>query len=176
MAGQSHPVARSAKGNPRPSVNRYGPDFEALWTEAAARIKRAGGLDIDREARAVHDPVQKARRLAEVAAAADMRLTIAYGHADPRTHEPVKGYVSLALQAAFRRLAAVGVRSGDVVEHDLSDRFQDFMQRFSAARAPDPPRARPLPAAGPDPGAPPTTLTRPPRESEGASPHDAAQK
>jgi hypothetical protein len=120
----------------------YRIDFAKAWTKAKARIKAASGLDIEREARTIQDPVQRARRTAEIASPFDMRLSLILGvGCEPDELERDKSGARLMLEAAHKRMSIVGLRSGEVQEHELSDRFQDFFARFQNFRA-----SRALPA------------------------------
>lgn len=115
----------------RPSERRYGVDLGKAWQAAKGLIRQASGLDVDREARKVRDPVGRARRMAEVAAPADMRRSLALGlGAGIDDLERDKAGARLQLEAAHRRLSIVGLRSGEIVETDVSDRMQDFLSRF----------------------------------------------
>lgn len=115
------------------SGRRYGLDLAAAWTKAKRRIKEASGRDLDAEVRSVRDPVQRARKMAETSAPADMRASLALSlGATPAELELDKSGARLILEAAHKRLGIVGLRAGESIEHDVSDRMRDFMERFYA--------------------------------------------
>lgn len=151
---ESTPDAATLRSTPeisRRATLRANPariDLAKAWTKAKARIKDASGLDVDKESRKLTEPVARARRLAEVASPMDMRLSIMLGlGCTPDELERDKSGARLMLEAAHKRMSIVGLRSGEVQEHELSDRFQEFFARFtrSGARA-----ERALPPKGAD--------------------------
>ena len=131
------------KARKGPGVRRYGLDLTECWRRAKARILEASGLNPD-VARSVVEPVARARRLAELAAPADMRLSLALGlGASPADLETDKAGARLMLEAAHKRLGIVGLRSGDSLELGASERMTDFLRAWFDA--PTPPAPAPLP-------------------------------
>ena len=126
-------MARARVGDGR---RRYGLDLTECWRRAKARILEASGQSAD-VARAVIEPVARARRLAELAAPADMRLSLALGlGASPADLEQDKAGARLMLEAAHKRLGIVGLRSGDSLELGASERMTDFLRAWFDAATP----------------------------------------
>src|SRR5437762_8442660 len=85
-------------------VRQHGLDLAVCWQRAKRRILEAGGVNPDTVAR-IAEPVGRARRLAELAATADMRLSLALSlGATPRELDEDLGGARLALEAAHKRL------------------------------------------------------------------------
>lgn len=127
-------VAESRRAQLRAGYHRI--DLAKAWKRAQKAIKDASGLDVVKETRKVADPVQRARRIAEVSSAMDMRLSVMLTlGCDPDELERDKSGVRLMLEGAHKRLGIVGLRTGEAIEHDLSPRFQAFMERFAQFRA-----------------------------------------
>lgn len=85
------------------------------------------------------NPVEQARQLAEIAAVADMRLSLALAHGtDPATLELYKGAFNLIAGngLAIRRLAIAGLKSGEAISLEPSQRFQEFLERWNARGKP----------------------------------------
>ena len=116
----------------------------------------ASGISPD-EARQVAEPVGRARRLAELAAPADMRLSLALGlGATAADLEADKAGARLMLEAAHKRLGIVGLRTGEGLEEGMSDRMARFLAVWM-----EPAAARPALLAPPAAPAPPGIETRP---------------
>lgn len=128
-------------------------DLAEAWRKACAVILEASGVDITAESKKVRDPVSRARRLAEIAAPADMRLSIMLGlGCTPEELERDKSGAKLMLEAATKRLAVVGIRlgeSGASSRAEPSERLKEFFERFTASSARAERDARP---GGPDAG------------------------
>jgi|SRR5580765_155904 len=120
---------------PRTPARRL--DLGQLWAKAQERIRDAsGGKTIKAAVKGIRDPVQRARAMAEVAAPADMRAAIALTlGAEAEELEQDKSGARLILETARWRLGTVGLRAGEVVEHDVSERMRDFMSRFYSGGA-----------------------------------------
>ncbi len=122
-----------------------------FWPVAQQQIRRLDPLapkDLEAELGREADPVTRARRVAELAAPADMKVLTTITHGLPAAvalthHRPL----TLISELAQRRLATVGVRAGEVVEHELSDRFQAALARWPGLLEPEP---RPALLAAPD--------------------------
>ena len=107
---------------------KHGWDFARAWTRAQARITAAAGVDAVTESNVEVEPVARARRLAEISAPADMRLTLALTHGTSLEElDAGRHAVRVMADMAFRRLAVVGLKSGESVEHDVSDRLKDAL-------------------------------------------------
>jgi hypothetical protein len=103
-------------------------DFAVAFDRAQARIRQAAGGKLEVEE---SDPVQLAMARARHAAPALVNLVQALTlGTDPEELDARRGGVRIMAELATRQLAIVGLKSGEVVEHDLSERFQDAMQRF----------------------------------------------
>lgn len=125
-------------------TRRYGLDLAEAFKRARAIIKDASGYDVVRESRKRRDPVERARRMAEVSAPADMRASIALTlGVTPDELERDKSGARLILEGTHKRLSIVGLRAGDSVEHDLSEKMHDVLARFYVGSG----KRRALPAA-----------------------------
>jgi hypothetical protein len=103
----------------------------AAWNRASGVLHEATGQDPDREMAKEQNPVSQARRLAELSAPADMRLSVALSHGMTLAKlEDNRAGARLASDLAFKRLSIVGLRSGEPVEVEVSDRMRDFLERF----------------------------------------------
>lgn len=115
------------------------PTLGALWL--AKSVKRAGKAmhradpdtpaDLVGAAADVTDPIDRARRYAEIASPVDMLALIAIRHGiDPDTAETYKHQLRLIADIASRSLSIVGLRAGDVQQFEVSDRFREFLERW----------------------------------------------
>ena len=158
-----------SKRGPRPRLTgrRYGLDLARCWTRAKQKIAEASGLNPDAASK-IAEPVARARRLAELAAPADMRLSLALTlGASAADLEDDKAGARLMLEGAHKRLGIVGLRSGDSIDEGMSERMAGFLAAWFAGTtsrpgpspagvidAPPQPRALPAsvdaPAAAPD--------------------------
>lgn len=103
-------------------------DYAAAWRRAQARIAAASGLDVVAESAADVEPVQRARRAADIAAPANMRLILALTHGTSLADLAKERHgVRIMADLAFRQLAVVGLKSGESVEHDVSDRLKSAL-------------------------------------------------
>ena len=147
----------------RPATRTYGLDLVKCWQQLRKRVYDATGLDIDQEMRQAGEPVARARRGADVASATAMRTLLALTQgASAADLETDKSGARLMIEGSRAVLSIVGLRAGDVLEHDFSDRFKDALSAFygpptaalepaPAALPPDPDepaRRRRTPAAG----------------------------
>jgi len=103
----------------------------SAWETARSVIEAAAGVDIEAELAAIEDPIERARRAAQLAAPADIKLTLALTHGTTLDAlESRRGAARLVGELAVRRLGIVGLRAGMDVDVSLSQRFQDSMGRF----------------------------------------------
>ncbi len=106
-------------------------EFLKAWERAKGVVQDATGEDPDRAMAKEQDPVAQARRLAELAAPADMRLSVAISHGMPLSQlDANRAGARLASDHVFRRLSMVGLKSGEPLEVEVSDRMRDFLERF----------------------------------------------
>jgi hypothetical protein len=119
------------------------------WKRAQARLQ---AVDPDLPAdliEAVADrtgPVERARGLAELMAPADMILLAGVTHGlAPDEVEAYGKPLRMMADLAQRRLSMVGLKSGEAVEHDMSDRLRSFLGQARSA----PERHHPAPALAP---------------------------
>ena len=136
----------AAGGKPaRPQrAPRLGPGWlTRAWKAAQRDLARVdpGAGDLERELSselaAEADPVARARKVAEAAAPGDMILLTALTHGvAPAALEAYRGSLRLVSDLAQRRLSIVGLRAGEVVEHDASDRFRAFLERWHDGAGP----------------------------------------
>jgi len=108
------------------------------WKKAQAKLK---AVDPDLPAdliEAVADrtgPVERARGLAELMAPSDMILLAAVAHGLlPDELEAYGKPLRMMTDLAQRRLSMVGLKSGEAVEHDMSDRLRSFLELWHADR------------------------------------------
>ena len=155
-------VRRRPNAQRKPTLRRYGLDLTVCWAKAKRRMLEASGISPD-QAKTEREPVARARRLAELAAPADMRLSLALGlGATAADLEADKAGARLMLEAAHKRLGIVGLRTGEGLEEGMSDRMTRFLAVWmeaapsSATPAPRAPAlgpARPGTETGPNPAA-----------------------
>ncbi len=129
------------KGEGNGGARVYGLDLAKCWTRAKQRIKDASGINPD-VASTIIEPVARARRLAELAAPADMRASLALTlGASAEELEQDKAGARLILEGAHKRLGIVGLRSGDSIEEGMSERMAGFLRAWfePAVSAPHPP-------------------------------------
>lgn len=153
------------------TVRRYGLDLTVCWAKAKRRMLEASGISPD-QAKVELEPVARARRLAELAAPADMRLSLALGlGASAADLETDKAGARLMLEAAHKRLGIVGLRTGEGLEEGMSERMTRFLAvwmdgpRPAAPSAPARPALEPAPAGtetGPNLTAPVSLMGCPP--------------
>lgn len=142
------------------TVRRYGLDLTVCWANAKRRMLAASGINPD-QATAEREPVARARRLAELAAPADMRLSLALGlGATAADLEADKAGARLMLEAAHKRLGIVGLRTGEGLEEGMSERMTRFLAVWMDAAPSSAPPAAARPALAPAP-APAGTETGP---------------
>ncbi len=83
------------------------------------------------------DPVENARELARQYAPADMRLGIALTHGtDLDQLEWLRASSRLVADYASRRLAVVGLKAGESLSLEPSDKFVDFLERWRGGVTP----------------------------------------
>jgi hypothetical protein len=119
------------------------------WKKAQARL-RAVDPDLPADlVAAVSDrtgPVERARGLAEFMAPSDMILLAGVTHGlAPAEVEAYGKPLRLMTDLAQRRLSMVGLKSGEAVEHDMSDRLRGFLELWHQDR-PAPVDVTPPPA------------------------------
>jgi hypothetical protein len=99
----------------------------AAWEKVVA-FAATQGIRLDPPAGRKVSPVERARRMAELAAPLDMMQSLALGHGtDPEVLERDRAAHRLRAELCHKRLSIVGLKSGEIVENDLSDRFQSFL-------------------------------------------------
>src|SRR5882724_8318763 len=118
-------------------AKRLGPSWLASGIRRAARnMQRAdeqSPRDLTAEVAEVTDPVDRARRLAELAAPADMLALIAIRHGlAPEVMDTYKHQLRLIADIASRSLSIVGLRAGEVQTFEVSDRFREFLERWQS--------------------------------------------
>lgn len=132
LLGEDGVILAPSKPKPR---ERW--DFTKALKLARERAAKAAGAALVNEE---PEPVQRARRTLEHAAPALVNLTLALTlGTDPEELDRRRGGVRVMADLAVRQLAAVGIKTGETVEHDLSERFTDAMARFFGPVS-DPPR------------------------------------
>ena len=143
---------KSPRGPRQNHRRRHGVDLAEAWQRAKRRILEASGVSADQAAR-VAEPVGRARRLAELAAPADMRLSLALTlGVSTADLEQDKSGARLMLETAHKRLGIVGLRSGDPLDEGASERFTAFLRAWFDATstpgaqpiAPGPPLSQPV--------------------------------
>jgi hypothetical protein len=108
------------------------------WKKAQARLQAVDpDLPADLVA-AVPDrtgPVERARGLAELMAPSDMILLAGVTHGLAPDEVEANGKpLRMMTDLAQRRLSMVGLKSGEAVEHDMSDRLRSFLELWHADR------------------------------------------
>lgn len=105
--------------------------FTRALEKANARIADAAGVSPDSIDGDSTDPVQQAMSRARHAAPATMRLIQALTlGTDPDELDRRRGGVRIMAELAVRQLAIVGMKTGETVEHDVSERFTQAMALF----------------------------------------------
>jgi hypothetical protein len=93
------------------------------------------------------DPVTRAKELAAQFAVADMRLSLALSHGtDLDTLEALKAGSRFIAELAHKRLSILGLKSGEAVSLEPSERMAEFLERWHAAgggSAAEPPEPEP---------------------------------
>jgi hypothetical protein len=98
------------------------------------------------------DPVTRAKEIAAQFAVADMRLSLALSHGtDLETLEALRAGSRFVAELAHKRLSILGLKSGEAVSLEPSERMAEFLERWHAAggpaaearEAPDPDGERP---------------------------------
>src|SRR3989442_1087366 len=133
MAGKSVAHARGrgrgpGKSHPSDGERRHGWDFAKALARARQRIAAAADLDPSQYADQTQAPVDRARKRAETAAPAlvDFCQALTLG-TDPAELDRLRGGLRIAAELALRQLAAVGIKTGETMEHDVSDKFRNFI-------------------------------------------------
>lgn len=109
-------------------------NLATAYRSAVARIREAGGGELAGLRRGKDEsPVAFARRMAELAAPADMRLSLALGLGTTNLeHELYPRAMRLRADLSHKRLAIVGLRAGETLQDDgVSDRFSEFLTLFT---------------------------------------------
>jgi hypothetical protein len=141
-----------------------GPEAFRKALQTMRRLDADTPTDWRRELDGITDPVDRARKMAELASPADMALLIAIRHGvDADTAEAYRSQLRLVADIAGRSLSIVGLRAGDVQQFEPTERFRAFLDAWhqgdGAPAADDPPTydvapsadAPALPPAAPDP-------------------------
>lgn len=129
MARTTPAVAKARK-----SYTRRPWSFATAYRSAVARVREAGGGELARLRRGKDEsPVAFARRMAELTAPADMRMSLALGLGTTNLeHELYPRAMRLRADLSHKRLAIVGLRAGESLTDDgVSDRFTEFLQLFT---------------------------------------------
>lgn len=117
---------------------------------------------LQRDLRTATSEVERAKAVMRHFALADARLLVALRHGtSPKQLEVLRSSSRLIADLATRSLSTLGLRPGEVVEHEVSGRFQEFLERWRLET--QPPLDAPLaldarghgldaPLALPDPG------------------------
>lgn len=118
-------------------------DFEKAVDRAQRRIAEAAGVTVAEVAQMEGDYVTRARKQAEIMAPALMKqqMALLLG-TDPEELDRVRGGARLLLEGSKQVLAIVGLRAGEEISMDVSERMQAFLTRWNDRRA--------LPVAAPD--------------------------
>jgi hypothetical protein len=119
------------KTHPDDGERPYGWDFAKALKLARRRIAAAAGIAATHADESNAEPVQRARRRAEAAAPAliDLAQALTLG-SDPAALDARRGGVRIMADLAVRQLAMVGLKSSEAIEHDMSDRMAEFLDRF----------------------------------------------
>ncbi len=120
-----------------PDMPRAGVDLARAWPRARRAIETASGQRV-REIREIAEPVPRARRLAELAAPALLRLRLALelGTSPEELSEDRSG-CALMLEGSHRDLARVGLGSADFGDTGgLSERMTRFLAVWFERPAP----------------------------------------
>ena len=111
-------------------------DFCKALDTARQRIAEAAGVPVAEVEAAEGSYVARARKHAELASPALMRLQLALTlGTSPEELDRVRGGARLLLEACKQTLAVVGLRAGEEVSVDLSERMQGFLERWQSAPA-----------------------------------------
>lgn len=112
-------------------------DFNAALDRAEERIATLTGTPLD-QVRAYVEPAggaSRARKTFDVAAPAYARLYLALTLGTPPEElDRVRGGARLLLEGAKQALAIVGLRAGEELTVDMSDRMRGFMERWQSTR------------------------------------------
>ena len=94
-------------------------------------IEHEAGLTMAEHEEGVTEPVERARRRVEVSAPALVKLAQALTlGTSPEELDRMRGGVRIMADLAVRQLAAVGIRSGESIEVDTSERMQQFLSSW----------------------------------------------
>ncbi len=152
MTGRKRDPGRSSKPDGEaPNSGAPGWDFVKALALARKRIGAAGKVDVPTYTDSAKNPVERARRTAEAAAPALIDLTQALTlGTDPEELDRNRGGLRIMSELALRQLSIVGLKTGELVEHEPSERFTNFLMgwfgqdeaRPSDAQRPDDARRR----------------------------------
>ena len=88
---------------------------------------------LQRDLRTATSEVERAKAVMRHFALADARLLVALRHGtSPKQLEVLRASSRLIADLATRSLSTLGLRPGEVVEHEVSGRFQEFLERWRA--------------------------------------------
>ena len=139
---KSEATASPSKGGGPARPRRLSAALRRDWLGPAVRCKQAlltaAGVELP-SAEPGSDPVGSARRHAEAVAPFDMQVldAIRFG-LSLKTLEQYHRSLRLVSDLALRNLAMVGLKTGETVEMDLSDRMREFLTRWNEPAEPGP--------------------------------------
>jgi hypothetical protein len=120
-------------------------DFIAALRIARERIAAAAGKTVDDVEAAEGDHVARARSYIGMAAPALARLQMALTlGTSPEELDRVRGGARIMLESIKQAHAIVGLRAGEEVSVDLSDRMRGFLERWQANALPEAPEPQVL--------------------------------
>jgi hypothetical protein len=119
------------KSHPDDGDRRHGWDFAKALALARKRISAAGRVGVPTYTDSAKNPVERARRTAEAAAPALIDLTQALTlGTNPEELDRNRGGLRIMSELALRQLSIVGLKSGELVEHEPSERFRSIINAW----------------------------------------------
>lgn len=110
-------------------------DFAKAYRQAQQRIADAAGVPLEAVMQADGDHVARARKGAEMAAPALLRLQLGLTlGTSPEELDRVRGGARLMLESIKQLHAVVGLRAGEEVDIGLSERMQGFLTKWQERR------------------------------------------
>lgn len=110
-------------------------DFSVALQEARRRVASAAGVSVREVEVAEGGYVDRARKGYEIMAPALVRLQMALTlGTSPEELDQVRGGARLMLESIKQSLAVVGLRAGEEVSVDISERMQGFLTRWQERR------------------------------------------
>lgn len=113
-------------------------NFASAYRLASQRVAVASGVSVEAHEQQEREAggVKRAREQFEIAAPALVRLQLALTlGTSPEELDRVRGGARLMLESIKQSLAVVGLRAGEDVSVDISDRMQAFLGRWQERRA-----------------------------------------